>query len=38
MKDFIRREIYAARIEKYIGKEIIKVLVGQRRVGKSGSV
>jgi uncharacterized protein len=35
MKEIIRREIYATHIEKYIGKEIIKVLVGQRRVGKS---
>jgi len=35
MKKFITREIYKNRIDRYIGKEIIKVLVGQRRVGKS---
>lgn len=35
MKKYITREIYKKRIERYIGKEIIKVLVGQRRVGKS---
>jgi len=35
MKEYIKREIYASHIEKYLGKEIIKVLVGQRRVGKS---
>ena len=35
MKAYITREIYKERIEKYIGKEIIKVLIGQRRVGKS---
>jgi len=35
MKAYINREIYKRRIDKYIGKEIIKVLIGQRRVGKS---
>jgi uncharacterized protein len=35
MKEFVRREIYETRLKKYMGKEIIKVLVGQRRVGKS---
>lgn len=35
MKPYITREIYTKRIVKYIGKEIIKVLIGQRRVGKS---
>lgn len=35
MKDFITRESYKNRIDRYIGKEIIKVLIGQRRVGKS---
>ncbi len=35
MKKYIVREIYKKRIDRYIGKEIIKVLVGQRRVGKS---
>lgn len=31
----IRRQSYIDKIEKYIGKETIIVLVGQRRVGKS---
>lgn len=35
MKKYITREIYKKNIERYIGKEIIKVLIGQRRVGKS---
>ena len=35
MKTYITREIYKKHIDRYIGKEIIKVLVGQRRVGKS---
>lgn len=35
MKKYIPREIYKNRIDRYIGKEIIKVLIGQRRVGKS---
>jgi len=35
MKRYIIREIYKKRIDRYIGKEIIKVLIGQRRVGKS---
>ena len=35
MKAYITREIYKKGIDRYIGKEIIKVLVGQRRVGKS---
>lgn len=35
MKEYINRENYQKRIDRYIGKEIIKVLVGQRRVGKS---
>jgi predicted AAA+ superfamily ATPase len=35
MRKYIVREIYKKRINRYIGKEIIKVLVGQRRVGKS---
>lgn len=33
--DYIRRESYVERIRPYIGKDIIKVLTGQRRVGKS---
>lgn len=35
MRAYLTREIYKKRIEQYIGKEIIKVLIGQRRVGKS---
>lgn len=35
MKPYLTREIYKKQIERYIGKEIIKVLIGQRRVGKS---
>lgn len=35
MKPYINRAIYSSQIERYIGKEIIKVLIGQRRVGKS---
>jgi uncharacterized protein len=35
MKPYLTREIYRERIEKYMGKELIKVLIGQRRVGKS---
>lgn len=35
MRKYIVREIYKKRIDRYIGKEIIKVLIGQRRVGKS---
>ncbi|MCW0483080.1 ATP-binding protein [Gaoshiqia sediminis] len=35
MKLYITREIYKKRIDRYIGKELIKVLIGQRRVGKS---
>ena len=31
----IIRQSYIDKIEKYLGKEIIIVLVGQRRVGKS---
>jgi len=35
MKKYITREVYKKNIDRYIGKEIIKVLIGQRRVGKS---
>lgn len=35
MKKYITRENYKKNIDHYIGKEIIKVLIGQRRVGKS---
>lgn len=31
----IIRQSYINKIEKYLGKEVIIVLVGQRRVGKS---
>lgn len=31
----IKRDNYISKIEKYLGKELIIVLVGQRRVGKS---
>lgn len=33
--DYIQRQIYQKRIEPWIGKGVIKVLTGQRRVGKS---
>lgn len=32
---YIRRPIYIERIKPFIGKQIIKVITGQRRVGKS---
>jgi predicted AAA+ superfamily ATPase len=35
MKDFAERPKYFERIKPFIGKPIIKVLTGQRRVGKS---
>lgn len=35
MKEIINRPIYTDRIAPFIGKNIIKVLTGQRRVGKS---
>jgi uncharacterized protein len=35
MKDFISRPKYDARIRPFMGKLLIKVLIGQRRVGKS---
>jgi hypothetical protein len=34
-KEYIPRPDYIERIRPFIGKDIIKVLVGQRRVGKS---
>jgi predicted AAA+ superfamily ATPase len=34
-QNFIRREAYLSRIKPFIEKNIIKVLTGQRRVGKS---
>lgn len=35
MRDFIERDRYFDRIKPFINKELIKVLIGQRRVGKS---
>ncbi len=35
IKRYIKRNIYLDRIKPYIGKDIIKVITGQRRVGKS---
>lgn len=34
-RPFIRRPVYTARIKPFIDKEIIKIISGQRRVGKS---
>ncbi len=33
--EYISRNEYIHRIQPFIGKNIIKVMVGQRRVGKS---
>lgn len=35
IKEYIERGDYLGRIKPFIGKDLIKVLVGQRRVGKS---
>jgi len=35
MNKFIVRKKYLEAISPYIGQQIIKVLIGQRRVGKS---
>lgn len=35
IKGYIKRENYIRKIKPYIGKDVIKVIVGQRRVGKS---
>lgn len=35
VRAFIRRPFYSDRVRPFIGKEIIKVITGQRRVGKS---
>ena len=35
MRKFIRRQNYLEKISPYINKDLIKVIVGQRRVGKS---
>ena len=34
-RPFISRPVYSARVKPFIAKEIIKVITGQRRVGKS---
>lgn len=34
-RPYIKRPMYTERIKPFIGKEIIKILVGQRRIGKS---
>lgn len=35
MTDYIERPLYIDRLKPFIGKSLIKVLIGQRRVGKS---
>ena len=35
MNEYIERPLYIERLKPFIGKSLIKVLVGQRRVGKS---
>lgn len=35
VKNFIPREKYISKIQSFVNKDLIKVLVGQRRVGKS---
>jgi predicted AAA+ superfamily ATPase len=35
IKKYIKRDLYLSRLKPYIGKNIIKTLIGQRRVGKS---
>jgi len=35
MKSYIPRNYYMERIQPFVGKELIKVITGQRRVGKS---
>jgi len=35
MKEYIKRGQYLSRIRPFMGKDVIKVVVGQRRVGKS---
>ena len=34
-REYIKRPVYTERIKPFLGKDIIKILVGQRRVGKS---
>ena len=35
MKTYIKRPLYIEKIRSFMDKDIIKVLIGQRRVGKS---
>lgn len=35
IEKYIKRKLYIDRLKPYIGKSIIKVIIGQRRVGKS---
>ncbi len=35
IKQYIKRPLYIDRIHPFVNKDVIKVLVGQRRVGKS---
>jgi predicted AAA+ superfamily ATPase len=35
IKKYIKRDLYLSRLKPYIGKNIIKTIIGQRRVGKS---
>jgi predicted AAA+ superfamily ATPase len=35
IEKYIKRKLYIDRLKPYIGKSVIKVIVGQRRVGKS---
>ena len=35
MKSYIPRPLYTNRIEPFIDKDLIKVITGQRRIGKS---
>jgi uncharacterized protein len=35
MTDYINRLLYIEKIKPFIGKSLIKILIGQRRVGKS---
>ena len=35
MKTYISRPLYTNRIEPFIGKDLIKVITGQSRIGKS---
>ncbi len=34
-KRLIKRKLYLDKVEPFINKDVIKVIVGQRRVGKS---